>query len=140
MPFSVDGTLKLIPAIGTSPILVCATTFAAPDNVRAAEGASVTVLSNVWNAPSLVETSGTFLKESGRFATLPVETPPSTFVEGIVNYIHISTNERERESQETHGSCIAAGYCQDNVDAGLDHRQRETERILVCCKCAVGSG
>lgn len=91
MPLRLDGTLKAMSPIGTFPIVVWAVTLALPDRVRAALLVSVTVLSRFWNAPLLVDTSGTFLNDSGRLATFPVETPPSTFVAGIFNCNHVES-------------------------------------------------
>lgn len=86
VPAKLDVTLKGMPEIGTSPILVFAVTLVVPLKSKLSEAVRVTSANMASNASSFKAVKGTLLQEIGRSAIFPVETPPTVSDVGRLSY------------------------------------------------------
>jgi hypothetical protein len=94
-PFRVDVTLKGISDIGTSPIVVLATTSTEPLSSNSIPWVSVTTAKNPAKTALFKDWRGCFEKEISRSATFPVDTPPTVLERGSLSYVKTSASEHE---------------------------------------------
>jgi len=86
LPFRADVTLKGMLEMGTSPIVVLATTFTEPWSSNSTPWVSVTAAKNAAKTALFKDWRGCFEKEISRSATFPVDTPPTVLERGNLSY------------------------------------------------------
>jgi len=86
LPFRADVTLKVMLEMGTSPIVVLATTSTEPFSSNSIPWVSVTAARNAAKTTLFNDWRGCFEKEISRSATFPVDKPPTVLESGSLSY------------------------------------------------------
>jgi len=90
LPFRADITLKGMLEMGTSPIVVLATTSTEPLSSNSIPWVSVTAAKNVAKTALFKDRRGCFEKEILRSATFPVDKPPTLLERGSLSYTKVN--------------------------------------------------
>jgi hypothetical protein len=114
LPFRADVTLKGILEMGTSPMVVLATTSAEPLSSNSTFSVSVANARNVAKTVFSKDRSGCLEKEISRSATFPVDTPPIVLDCGSLSYARYSHQRAKmtRAKRKHLGSVMAT--CSNN--------------------------
>jgi hypothetical protein len=86
LPFIADVTLKGMLEMGTSPIVVLATTSTIPLSSNSIPCVSVTAAKKAAKTALFKDRRGCFEKEISRSATFPVDMPPTVLERGSLSY------------------------------------------------------
>jgi hypothetical protein len=86
LPFRADVTLKGMLEMGTSPIVVLATTSTEPLSSNSIPWVSVTAAMNAAKTALFKDWRGCFEKDISRSATFPVDKPPTVLERGSLSY------------------------------------------------------
>lgn len=130
-----------IPAMGTSPIFVLATTSAAPPSSTSRSGVSVTPEKSCWKAPLLSECKGISVKLMSRSTRLPVEIPPLAEAFGMTSCMQIyGIHSSPLRGESTYLSDVDTMGAHDDGFASLNYLQRESKGILVFSHSVLRAG
>lgn len=86
LPFRADVTLKEMLGMGTSPIVVLATTSTELLSSNSTSWVSVTAANNAAKITLFKDRRGCFEKEISRSATFPADNPPTALERGSLSY------------------------------------------------------
>lgn len=140
-PFKWEVTSMGIPAMGTSPMFVLATTSAAPLSSTSRSGVSVTPAKSCWKAPLLSDCRATSVKLMSRSTRLPVEIPPLAGAFGRTSCMQIyGIHGSSLRGESTYPSDVDTMGAHDDGLASLNYLQRKSKGILVSSHCVLRAG